>query len=204
MLGRPEALAGLGGLAYCWGNAPHPPALRSNTLRTPLGAEVLAAWGHHYSQHLTPTESAMQEADDCVWQVDDLQLSTAPPRSLSYNFDIWLVLIARWIGSASACRVFVCTNCSSHPKELAFPGWGSLANTAFSKLRRLACPTGSTSMGSSSPASVISVRGCAPGSSLLCRGLVPPTGEALCGETGFCCGFWTPNWCPQKSLFSIP
>ena len=27
------------------------------------------------------------------------------------------------------------------------------------------------------------------------------TGEALCGETGFCCGFWTPNWCPQKSLF---
>ena len=30
------------------------------------------------------------------------------------------------------------------------------------------------------------------------------TGEALCGETGFCCGFWTPNWCPEKSLFSIP
>ena len=30
------------------------------------------------------------------------------------------------------------------------------------------------------------------------------TGEALFGETGFCCGFWTPNWCPQKSLFSIP
>ena len=30
------------------------------------------------------------------------------------------------------------------------------------------------------------------------------TGEALCGETGFCCSFWTPNWCPQKSLFSIP
>ena len=27
------------------------------------------------------------------------------------------------------------------------------------------------------------------------------TGEALCGETCFCCGFWTPNWCPQKSLF---
>ena len=27
------------------------------------------------------------------------------------------------------------------------------------------------------------------------------TGEALCGKTGFCCGFWTPNWCPQKSLF---
>ena len=34
--------------------------------------------------------------------------------------------------------------------------------------------------------------------------LVALTGEALCGETGFCCGFWTPNWCPQKSLFSIP
>ena len=30
---------------------------------------------------------------------------------------------------------------------------------------------------------------------------VAHTGEALCGETGFCCGFWTPNWCPQKSLF---
>ena len=30
---------------------------------------------------------------------------------------------------------------------------------------------------------------------------LPTTGEVLCGETGFCCGFWTPNWCPQKSLF---
>ena len=27
------------------------------------------------------------------------------------------------------------------------------------------------------------------------------TGEALCGETGFCCGFWTPNWCPQNHFF---
>ena len=23
---------------------------------------------------------------------------------------------------------------------------------------------------------------------------VARAGEALCGETGFCCGFWTPNW----------
>ena len=29
-------------------------------------------------------------------------------------------------------------------------------------------------------------------------------GEALCGGAGFCWGFWTPNWCPEKSLFSIP
>ena len=29
----------------------------------------------------------MQQTDYCVWQVDDLQLSTAPPRSLSYNLD---------------------------------------------------------------------------------------------------------------------
>ena len=30
------------------------------------------------------------------------------------------------------------------------------------------------------------------------------TGEALCGGAGFCWGFWTPNWCPEKSLFLIP
>ena len=28
-------------------------------------------------------------------------------------------------------------------------------------------------------------------------------GEALCGGTGFCWGFWTPNWCPEN-FFSIP
>ena len=138
----------------------------------------------------------MQKTDDCVWQVDDLQLSTAPPRSLSYNLDsiiywnmtnfsakgkglwrnfaillrstrtaltspfscplcpastmhcsaiaqhFWLVQIALWIESARTCRLFICTNCSSHPKVLAFPGWRSLADTAFSKLRRLACPPG--------------------------------------------------------------
>ena len=27
------------------------------------------------------------------------------------------------------------------------------------------------------------------------------TGEALCGETGFCCGFWTPNW--WKKAFGV-
>ena len=30
------------------------------------------------------------------------------------------------------------------------------------------------------------------------------SGEALCGGTGFWKGFWTPNWCPEKSLFSMP
>ena len=48
MLGRPEALAGLGGRAYCW-------AMRrihlhqGATLFEYLDAEVLAAWGYHYS-----------------------------------------------------------------------------------------------------------------------------------------------------------
>ena len=32
----------------------------------------------------------MQKPNYRVWQVDDLQLSTAPPRSLSYNLDIIL------------------------------------------------------------------------------------------------------------------
>ena len=26
-------------------------------------------------------------------------------------------------------------------------------------------------------------------------------GRPLCGETGFCWGFWTPNWRPEKSFF---
>ena len=38
-------------------------------------------------QHLTLTEGSMQKPDYRVWQVDDLQLSTARPRSLSHNLD---------------------------------------------------------------------------------------------------------------------
>ena len=46
------------------------------TLFEHLGAEVLAAWGYHYT-YLTLTEGTMQKTDDCVWQVDDLQLSVS-------------------------------------------------------------------------------------------------------------------------------
>ena len=86
MLERHEALAGLGGLAYCQGNVLHPPALRSNTLRIPWCRSTCSLELPLHAA-LDTSEGAMQQADDCVWQVDDLQLSTAPPRSLSYNLD---------------------------------------------------------------------------------------------------------------------
>ena len=59
-------MLGLGGLAIAGGA----------TLFEHFSAEMLAIGGNHNSQNLAPAEGAMEWTDDCVWQVDDLHLST--------------------------------------------------------------------------------------------------------------------------------
>ena len=119
MLEKLEASVGLGGLADCWAlSRAHP---RKGATLECFSAEMLATGGNHNCRIWHQLKA---QADDCVWQVDDLQLSTAPPHSLSDNLDTALnECVTDFCAKGKGLWENFVISTTRHPDCLDFPFW---------------------------------------------------------------------------------